>query len=293
VWTPAVLVAGRVKVSRWLRLPFYTPHKRLRLVVSGFATIFLIIGGVFMRTTEKTAGFLILALVVWGALMMVATNFQFQGRQSNRILLLELGSDAATLNQAVQAGDKSNAAGFAHNIELVIRNTHLDFVLILLYWLSFLGLAFLAGKLGKPFFASCSAICISAAALADVWEDRAILAAMYVRPFTDQLAVDISQFSEWKWAFFFLASLFLGVAIALNHRVSQIRRISGGIFIAAAVFGILGLSRHRVSLDFTIWMIWLADLLITAALLLSLWKLYQSLRELNHIYEEHPARIAA
>lgn len=246
-----------------------------------------------MRTTEKTAGFLILALVVWAIVMMAAVNLQFQGSQSNRILLVEMGSDAGTLRQAVQTDDKTDLTGMARNTELVVRSTHLDFLFILLYWLTFLSLAYLAGRLGKPFFASCSAIFISGAALADVLENRAILSAMHIRPITDQLAVDITQFSEWKWAFFFVACLFLGLAIALNHRVSQIRRISGGIFIAAAAFGILGLSRHRVSLEFTIWMIWFANVLVATALLLSLLKFYQSLKELNHIHEEHLAEIAA
>lgn len=246
-----------------------------------------------MRTTEKTAGSLILALLVWAIVMIAATNLQFQGSQSNRIPLVELGTDAATLNQAVQASGKSDADGVARNIGLMIRNTRLDFVFILLYLLTFLSLAYLAGLLGKRFLAVCSAICICAAALSDVNEDRAILSAMRAYPFTDQLAVDIALFSEWKWTFFFLAALFLGLAIALNHRISPLRRITGGIFIAAAIFGILGISRHRVSLDFTIWMISIGTLLVTAALLLSLWKFYQSLKELNHIHEEHPVGIAA
>ena len=246
-----------------------------------------------MRTTEKTARYLILAVMVWGLVMIASTNLEYQGSQPNRILRLELGSDAGTLRQAVQADNEKDFNGMAQNTELVIRSTHLDFVFILLYWLTFLSLAYLAGLLGKRFFATCSAIFISGAALADVLENRAILTAMQVRPLTDQLAVDISEFSEWKWAFFFLVCLFLGLAIALNHRVSQIRRISGGIFIAAAAFGILGLSRHRVSLEFTIWMIAFANLLVAAALLLSLWKFYQSLKELNQIHEAHPEGVHA
>ena len=240
-----------------------------------------------MRTTEKTASLLILALIVWAVVMIATTNIQFQGSQSNRIMIVELGSDAATLRQAVQPDDKKDLVGLERNTELVIRNTHLDFLLILLYWLTFLSLSYLAGRLGKPFFAACSAIFISGAALADVLENRAILSAMHISPFTDQLSVDISEFSEWKWAFFFLACLFLGLAIALNHRVSPMRRMTGGVFIAAAVFGILGLSRHRVSLEFTIWMIGFANLLVAAALLMSLWKFYQSLKELNQIHEAH------
>ena len=62
-----------------------------------------------MRTTEKTAGILIIALILWGIVMIAATNLQFQGSQSNRILLVELGTDAASLNQAVQATGKSDA----------------------------------------------------------------------------------------------------------------------------------------------------------------------------------------
>ena len=247
-----------------------------------------------MRTIEKTTGILILALILWGIVMIAATNLQFQGSQSNRILLVELGSDAASLDQAVQANGKNDASGIARNVELVILNTRLDFVFIFLYLLTFLSLDYLAGLLGKRFLSVCSAICICAAALCDVEENLAILSAMQVHPFTDQLAVDITMFSEWKWAFFFLAALFLGLAIALNHHISPLRRASGGIFIAAAAFGILGISRHRVSLDFTIWMIGIADLFIIAALLLTLWKIYQSLKELNHFHEvQHPRAQAA
>jgi hypothetical protein len=103
---------------------------------------------------------------------------------------------------------------------------------------------------------------------------------MRVKAFTDPVAVDISEFSQWKWAFFFLASLFLGLAIAVNHRVSILRRTSGGIFIAAGLVGILGISRYRVSLDFAMWLMNLGLLLFVAALLLTLWKLYLSINEL-------------
>ncbi len=72
----------------------------------------------------------------------------------------------------------------------------------------------------------------------------------------------------------------------------MLRRISGGIFIAASVFGILGLSRHRVSLDFTIWMINIGTFLVTVALLVTLWKIYQSLKELNHFHEVQHAKAA-
>ena len=246
-----------------------------------------------MRSAEKTAGILILALMVWAVVMIAATNLQFHSSQPNRVLLAELGSDASSLNLSVQAKDKNDLDGVARNTGLLTLNTEMDFLFILLYWLTFLSLAYLAGRLGKPFFASCSAIFVSGAALADVLENRAILAALRVHPFTDQLAVDVSEFSEWKWAFFFLACLFLGLAIALNHRVSPLRRRSGVVFLAASVFGIVGISRHRISLDFTIWMLSLANLLVTVALLLSLWKIYQSLKELNHAHAEHRAGVAA
>jgi hypothetical protein len=246
-----------------------------------------------MRTTEKTTGILILALMVWAIIMLVTTNLQFQGSQSNRILLAELGSDASSLNLAVQARDTRDSGGVARNVELLKLNTRMDFLFIFLYWLTFLSLAYLAGRLGKPFFASWGGSLVRGAAAGGVLENGAVLSALRVHPFTDQIAVDIAEFSEWKWAFFFLACLLLGLAIALNHRVSQLRRISGVVFIAAAFFGILGLSRHRISLDFTIWMFGLANLLVTAALLLSLWKIYQSLKELNHVHAEHRAGIAA
>ncbi len=244
-----------------------------------------------MRTTEKIAGILILALMVWAIVMIAATNLQFQGSQSNRVILAELGSDASSLNLAVQANGNGDSGGIARNRDLLTLNTRLDFMFIFLYWLTFLSLAYLAGRLGKPFFASCSAICISGAAVADVLENGAILSTLRVHPFTDQLAVDIAEFSEWKWAFFFLACLFLGLAIALNHHTSQMRRISGVVFIAASAFGIFGLARHRISLDFTISMFGIANLLVTVALLMSLWKIYQSLKELNHIHEAHHAGV--
>ena len=231
-----------------------------------------------MRAIEKAAAILILALSTWTIIMWAATSFQ--GHESDRILRMELGSDAASLRQTVQSDDSN---GVAHNIQMVVRNTNLDFVLILLYWLTFLGLAVLAGRLGKRFLAVCAGLSISVAALADLFENGAILTAMQVRPFTDQAAVDISTFSQWKWVFFFLAAIFLGLAIAMNHRVSTMRRASGWLFIASGAFGLLGIVRYRVSLDFAMWMINIGLLLVAAALLLTLWKLYLSLKELNHI----------
>ena len=226
-----------------------------------------------MRATEKIVAIMIVALSVWAVLMEVSTSFQ--GNGSDRILRVELGSDAASLNQAV-------AGNPAHNRQMVVRNTYMDFVFILLYWLTVFSLAFLAGRMGRRFLAACAGLCISVAAISDLFENGAILAAMRVNPFTDPVAVDISEFSQWKWAFFFLASLFLGLAIAMNHRVSVMRRTSGGIFIAAGLVGILGISRYRVSLDFAMWLINLGMLLFAAALLLTLWKLYLSIKELNH-----------
>jgi len=231
-----------------------------------------------MRAIEKAAAILILALSTWAIIMWAATSFQ--GHESDRILRMELGSDAASLRQTVQSDDSN---GVAHNIQMVVRNTDLDFVLILLYWLTFLGLAVLAGRLGKHFLAACAGLSISVAALADLFENGAILTAMQVRPFTDQAAVDISTFSQWKWVFFFLALLFLGLAIAMNHHVSTMRRASGWLFIASGAFGLLGITRYRVSFGFAMWMINIGLLLVAAALLLTLWKLYLSLKELNHI----------
>jgi hypothetical protein len=239
-----------------------------------------------MRATEKAVAILIVALSVWAILMRVTTDFQ--GRESDRILRVELGSDAASLNLAVRGNGPRDTEGVAHNIQMVVRNTYMDFVFILLYWLTFLSLSYLAGRMGRRFLAVCAALSISLAALSDLFENGAILTAMRVKPFTDPVAVDISEFSQWKWAFFFLASFFLGLAIAMNHRVSTMRRASGGVFIAAGVLGILGISRYRVSFDFTRWLINLGMLLVAAALLLTLWKLYLSVKELNHVeHMEH------
>jgi len=99
--------------------------------------------------------------------------------------------------------------------------------------------------------------------------------------------VDISEFSQVKWAFFFLATLLLGLAIGLNRRTSNLRRISGAIFIAAGVCGLLGIGRYRISVDFAIAFINVGILLVIAALLLLLGKLLQSLRELSHVEHGH------
>ena len=79
-----------------------------------------------MRTNEKVVAVLILALWTWVIVMWAATSFQ--GHESNRILRVELGSDAASLNQAVAANDRYDKAGIAHNIQMVVRNTYMDFV---------------------------------------------------------------------------------------------------------------------------------------------------------------------
>jgi hypothetical protein len=244
-----------------------------------------------MRANEKVVAILILALLTWVIVMWAATNFQ--GHETDRILRVELGSDAASLNKAVAANDTNDKAGIAHNIQTVVRNTYMDYVFILLYWLTFVSLGALAGRLGKRFLAACSMALISVAAVADVLENGAVLAAMRVKPFTDQVAVDISELSQWKWTFFFLAAIFLGLAIALNHRVSNLRRAAGSVFIAAGVFGILGIARYRVSLGFTMWMINIGILLIGAALMTTLWKIYLSLKELNHVERMEHAHVHA
>lgn len=239
-----------------------------------------------MRIAEKAVAILILALAAWAVIMWGATRFE--GSESNRILRVELGSAAGQLSQAVTAGDSE---GIANNIRMVIRNTDMDYVFILLYWLTFVGLAALAGRMGERVLGVCAGLLITGAALSDVLENGAILTAMWVKPFTDSVAVDIADFSQWKWTFFFIASLVLGLAFAVNHRVSRIRRIAGGLFIAGGVVGLLGIMRYRVSLEFTLIMIDLAMLLVAAALLLTLWKLYHSIKELEHY--EHLGRAHA
>jgi hypothetical protein len=65
--------------------------------------------------------------------------------------------------------------------------------------------------------------------------------------------------------------------------VSQIRRLSGTLFVASGMFGLLGIMRYRVSLEYSLGMINLGMLLIAAALMLTLWKVYHSLKELERI----------
>jgi hypothetical protein len=236
-----------------------------------------------MRAAEKFAAILIVALSVWAIVMMAATNWQFKGSQRDRILLVELGSDAASLRTAVQTGVRNDPEGVAHNVRLVVRNTYMDFLFIVLYWLTFVSLSYLAGILGQRLLAALAAISISVAAVADLLENHAILIATGVRNFTDPVAVDISEFSQVKWAFFFLAVLLLGFAVALNRRTSKFRRIAGAAFLAAGVCGLLGIGRYRVSLDFAMVMINVGMLLVTAALLLTLRKLVQSVRTLEYV----------
>ena len=239
-----------------------------------------------MRVTEKAVAIIILTFSAWAIVMWLATSFQ--GNEPNRILRVELGEDAAQLNQAV-AGPDNDA--IAHNIEMVVRNTYMDFVFILLYWLTFVGLAMLAGRMGKRVLGACAALLITGAAVNDLLENGAILTAMRVKPFTDAVAVDISEYSQWKWVFFFVASILLGLAIALNDRVSNVRRLSGGLFIASGVFGLLGIMRYRVSLEYSLWMVDIGILLIAAALILTLWKIYHSIREIDRV--EHMDRVHA
>jgi hypothetical protein len=239
-----------------------------------------------MRVTEKAVAIIILALTAWAIIMWAATDFQ--EHQANRILRVELGSDAAQLNRAVGGLDESEVP---HNIQMVVRNTYMDYLFIFLYWLTFVSLAALAGRLGERVLAACAALLITGAAVNDVLENGAILTAMRVKPFTDSVAVDISEYSQWKWICFFVASVLLGLAIALNRRVSHVRRLSGGLFIASGVFGLLGIMRYRVSLEYSLWMIDIAMLLIAAALILTLWKIYHSLKDLDRI--EHGEHIHA
>lgn len=235
-----------------------------------------------MRMIEKIASVLIVALWAWALIMWTATSFR--GQETDRIMRVELSLDAASLNQAVSGPDRSDVA---HNMEMVVRNTKLDFGFILLYWLTFLSLAALAGRMGQRSLAICSALFITGAAVCDLFENGAILTAMRVKLFTDPVAVDISEFSQWKWSGFFLASLLLGLALAINHRISTMRRVSGGLFIAGGVIGLFGMTRYRVSLGFAMGTINLALLLLSAALLLSLWKIFLSLRGLSHVEHVH------
>jgi hypothetical protein len=248
-------------------------------------------GGISVRNTEKVVAVLILALTTWAVLMWAVTGFA--GSQSNRILLVELGSDATSLDQAVQANGKTDREGIAHNIQMVKRNTYLDFVFVLLYWMTFFSLAYLAGMLGQRVLAFCSAASMTAAAVADLLENHSILTAMGFRNFTDAVAVDISEYSQAKWAFFFLAIFLLGLAMAMNQRTSQFRRVTGGVFLASGVFGMAGIARCRISFDFAAAMLNVGMFLTAAALLLTLWKIYRSLKELDQLERAQHAHLRA
>src|SRR5271167_1535064 len=137
-------------------------------------------GGVPVRVAEKAVAVIILTLSAWAILMGIATRFQ--GNEFNRILRIELGSDAAELNQAVAGNDSE---GVAHNVGMVVRNTYMDYVFILLYWSTFVSLAVLAGRMGKPLLAICAGLLITGAALSDLMENGTILTAMRVKTFTD------------------------------------------------------------------------------------------------------------
>jgi len=246
-----------------------------------------------MRAAEKIVAALIVGLSVWTLLMVATTNRQFKGDQSNRILLVELGSDAESLKLAVAAIGPDDRNGIAHNTRLVLRNTYMDFVFIFLYWLTFVSLAYLAGLLGNRLLAAISGVLISGAAVLDVLEDTAIITAMNVRNFTDAVAVDIWEYAQSKWTLFFVAIFLLGLAMAWNRKVSTLRRACGGVFIASSVVGLLGVSRNTASLNFAIWMIDMAVVLIAIALLLTLWKLVKSVRELDHVHESRHAQAHA
>lgn len=228
-----------------------------------------------MRVTEEATAILIVLLSLWCLTMWVATDMQFQGNESSRILRVELGSDAADLDQAVKAPD---AAGVERNVQLIRRNTYMDYVFILLYWLTFVSLAVLEGQIGLRRFAVATILLITLAALCDLLENGTILTFTWLSSYTDSVAVDISQISILKWSLFFSAMLVLGLGFAVNHRISNLRRIAGGLLIASGVFGLLGIVRYRVAIDFSILMVNFSLLLIAAALLLTLWKLWHSIR---------------
>jgi hypothetical protein len=234
-------------------------------------------GGRAMRFGEKTIAIIILALAAWAVIMVGATRFE--GSESNRILRVELGASADQLSQAVAARDSE---GIANNIHMVERNTQMDYVLILLYWLAFVGLAMVAARRGAQVLGVFAVLFITGAAVGDVLENEAILTAMQVRPFLDTVAADVSECSQWKWSFFFIACVVLGLAFAMNRRVSRLRRLAGGLFIASGAFGLLGIARYRVSLEFTLVMIDVAILLVAAALLVTLWKVYRSIKVPAH-----------
>ena len=59
---------------------------------------------------------------------------------------------------------------------------------------------------------------------------------------------------------------------------------------AAGLCGLLGVGRSRVSFDFAAGLINVGIFLISAALLLTVWKIYRSLKELNQLEHEEPIR---
>src|ERR1051326_3661006 len=136
---------------------------------------------------------------------------------------LELAPDASAFRNLI---DQQNPADNRRwNAEVIRVNTCMDFLFIILYWLTFVFLAknqdaaipTTSGSTRLTWWFAAVASLISVAALLDVWENVRLLSALQKLSDSANDFVVPAAVSQAKWLFFAAAVLFLGLSFLRNR----------------------------------------------------------------------------
>jgi Trk-type K+ transport system membrane component len=132
--------------------------------------------------------------------------------------------------------------------ELITR-TKKDFVLLVVYTLFLVSLAFILCHLNNataPWLTTVAAVCSLTAGLADLTENRRLIKVFGTRveQITDEMAQGIRRASLVKWLTYFIAIGLLGLMLLLSP--DTIYRLVGVVFVVNSAIGLVGLRKYSL-----------------------------------------------
>jgi hypothetical protein len=197
---------------------------------------------------EKAAIVLIVLTSLWATVMQCTSVSYIVKGGEKPILQAELARSAEDLEAAVN--NSATPSQRRDNINMVIRNTHLDYVFIALYWMTFLAISGVVARVSSRSVGIFTAALITVAAVFDLIENRALLKALHaglpLPRFNDDMAAQaISNPSLVKWFFIFGTLLVVGTALLFGSKSPLVLRAAGVLFLAGGLLGFTGAGKYR------------------------------------------------
>ncbi|HEV2577791.1 MAG TPA: hypothetical protein VGU25_11330 [Acidobacteriaceae bacterium] len=207
---------------------------------------------------QKIFWFLLLATVVWGAIMQVEmagyvkqpSRFGTElppdcaNKKTPPIAQIELSKTSAcfaSLIGPMKSTSPDATADGPENLRLAVRNTHEDYAFITLYWLTFLAFAWVLGKTDPRtrWLGAAVAILITVAAGLDLRENQLMLAGFCQIKEGNLNFVTSGVVSTVKWCVFGAATTALGIHCFVAEKL-RLRKVIGGLLAVSGLLTLVG-----------------------------------------------------